>query len=35
MTEQEVGRFLDKEYKVQLQKAIDKDKAHPKDWWFA
>jgi hypothetical protein len=35
MTEEEASKLMDKEYKLQLQNAIDKEKAHPKDWWFA
>ena len=33
MTEEEAGRFIDKDYKEQLKRAIDKERAHPKDWW--
>jgi hypothetical protein len=33
LTEREASLLVDKEYKNQVKKAIDKEKAHPKEWW--
>ena len=33
LTEKEAQKCIDDNYKTQLQKAIDKEKAYPSEWW--